>query len=108
MKHLLLVAILLALLQQATAISYAITLGNMSVQTEIQTLRNGFQVEITQHRDSQLPSFSIPLDVAGTSPTPGGDQPLLGQDVAASDLLDLQTGLWPVNGPRIKGRWFSS
>lgn len=90
----------------------------MSVQTEIQTLRNGFQVEITQHGDSQLPSFFIPLDVAGTSPTLEiypGPMPtleeirhLLGQDVAASDLLDLQNGLWPVNGPRIKGRWFSS
>jgi len=32
-------------------------------------LRNGFHVEITQHGDGQLPSFSIPLDVAGTSPT---------------------------------------
>ena len=29
------VAVLLAILQQATAISYAITLGNVSVQTEI-------------------------------------------------------------------------
>jgi hypothetical protein len=65
MRFILLMAILLALLQQATAIPYAITLGNVSVQTDIQALRNGFQVEITQHGDGQLPSFSIPLDVAG-------------------------------------------
>jgi len=62
----------------------------VSVQTEIQTLRNGFQVEITQHGDSQLPSFFIPLDVAGTSPTLEEIRHLLGQGMAASDLLDLQ------------------
>jgi len=113
MRLIFLVAVLLAILQQATAIPYALTLGNVSVQTEIQTLRNGFHVEITQHGDSQLPSFSIPLDVAGTSPTLEiypGPMPtleeirhLLGQNVAASDLLDLQTGLWPVNGQAGRG-----
>jgi hypothetical protein len=113
MRPILLVAVLLALLQQATAIPYAITLGNVSVQTEIPALRNGFQVEITQHGDSQLPSFSIPLDVAGTSPTleiyPGPMptleeiRQLLGQDVAASDLVALQTGFWPVNGQAGRG-----
>jgi len=85
----------------------------VSVQTDIQALRNSFQVEITQHGDGQLPSFSIPLDVAGTSPTLEiypGPMPtleeirhLLGQDVATSDLLDLQTGLWPVNGGQGRG-----
>lgn len=68
----------------------------MSVQTEIPALSNGFQVEVTQHGDRQLPSFSIPLDVAGTSPTLEEIRQLLGQDVAASDLLELSAGLWPV------------
>lgn len=62
-------AILLAILQQATAIHYALTLENVSIQTDIPAIRNGFQVEITSHGDGQLTSFSIPLDVAGTSPT---------------------------------------
>ena len=35
MRFILLMAILLALLQQATAIPFAITLGNVSVQTDI-------------------------------------------------------------------------
>ncbi len=111
MRSLLLVAILLALLQQAIAIPYSITLDNVSVQTDIQALRNGFHEEITQHGDGLLPSFSIPLDVACTSPSLEiypGPMPtleeirhLLGQDVAASDLLDLQTGLWPVNDGQV-------
>lgn len=42
----------------------------------------GFLVEITQHGDSQLLSFTIPLDVAGTSPTQEEIRHLLGQDVA--------------------------
>ena len=70
-------------------------------------------MEITQHGDGQLPSFSIPLDMAGTSPTLEiypGPMPtqeeirhFLGKDVAATDLLDLQTGLWPVNGQAGRG-----
>jgi len=92
------VAVLLATLQQATAIPYAIPLGNVSVQTEIPALMNGFQVEVTQHGDSQLPSFAFPLDVAGTSPSQEVIRQLLPQDVAACGPGGLQTGLWPVNG----------
>jgi hypothetical protein len=43
-------------------------------------------VEIIQHGDGQLPSFTIPLDVAGTSPSQEVIRQLLAQDVAACGL----------------------
>jgi len=70
----------------------------VSVQTDILALRNGFHVEITQQGGGQLPSFSIPLDVAVTMPTLEEIRHFLGKDVAATDLLELSAGLWPVNG----------
>ena len=114
MKPILLVAVLLALLlQQVAALPYALTLGNVTVQTDIPALRNGFSVKITSHGDGQLPSFTIPLGVEGTSPILEiypGPMPtlqeirhLLGHDVAATDLLELSSGLWAVNGQAGRG-----
>lgn len=105
--HIFLLAAIL-LLQVAAGLPYGLTLGNVTVSYDIPALRNGFSVEITSHGDGQLPSFSLPLGMEGTSPSleiyPGTSPSLqeirtmLGQDVAANDLLDLSAGLWPVNG----------
>lgn len=108
MRPLLLFLLIFLLLDLAVALPYSLTLGNLSVSYDIPQLRNGFIVEITSHGDNQLPSFSIPLGVEGTSPSlevyPGPCPDLqeirtmLGQDVPATDLVALSVGSWPVNG----------
>ena len=62
MKLLIFLLTSLILLQVAAGLPYVLTLGNVTVSYDIPALRNGSQVEIASHGDSQLPSFSIPLE----------------------------------------------